>query len=127
MSRVWKLHHPYFFDQVDFSSSGVGSRPFDVRLVPFRFGDSGAVLYGGMPCQRSVGKHHCNRLVLASNTGRHKSLFGSGGRKQKLAPKYPTLKSAGRCGKIKRMYRASGLTPKFIIKKARNCSFGLFL
>jgi hypothetical protein len=83
MPRVWKLHHPYFFDPVDFSSGGVGSQPFDVRVVPFRFGDNGVALYGGMPCQRLAGKHHCNRLVPASSTGRHRNLFGSDGRKQK--------------------------------------------
>jgi hypothetical protein len=33
--------------------------------------------------RRSVGKHHSNRLVPASSSGRHKNQFGSDGRKQK--------------------------------------------
>ncbi len=77
------MHHPYFFDWFDFSSSVVGSQTFDVRDVLFRFGDSGVELLCEMPCQRSACKHHCNRLVPASSSGRHKSLFGSDGRKQK--------------------------------------------
>ena len=40
--------------------------------------------------------------------------------------KNPTLKSAGERSRIKKLYRASGLTPKFILK-ARNGRFGLFL
>jgi hypothetical protein len=40
--------------------------------------------------------------------------------------KNPTLKSAGERSRIEKLYRASGLTPKFILK-ARNGSFGLFL
>ena len=68
---------------MDFEPGVVGSRLFDVCVVPFRFGDSGVELSDGMLWRRSVGKHHSNRLVPASSSGRHKNQFGSDGRKQK--------------------------------------------
>jgi hypothetical protein len=44
---------------------------------------SGVELSGGMPCWRSSGKHHSNRLVCSSSNGRRKNLFDTNGRKQK--------------------------------------------
>jgi len=83
MPKVWKMDHPCFFEGMDFSSGVAGSRLFGGRIDPFKRADSGVELPGGMPCGHSAGKHHCNRLVPASNTGRRKSQFGTDDRKQK--------------------------------------------
>lgn len=88
------MDHPCFFDRL-FGRACGGFQPGGGRVCLFRFDGSVAVLCGGMPGGRSVGRHQNNKPDPASSFGRQKNECGSIDKQQKLLARHSALQFAG--------------------------------